>query len=160
MLTGDNDRTAKAVAREIGIDGYRAEVLPADKAGFVRAEHKAGRKAVMIGDGINDSQALSEADVGIAVNSGAAIAREIADVEIGEDNLHTLVTLRRLCSALQKRNRRDYAAILGFNSLLIALGMAGVLPPTLTALLHNTSTIAIAIAMHNMTDLLPEDGRR
>lgn len=154
MMTGDSERTAASVAARVGVDAFRAEVLPEDKAGFVRAEHEQGRKVVMIGDGINDSLALSEADVGIAINSGAAIAREIADITISEDDLRALVTLRQLSTALMDRIQANYRRIVGFNSALIALGMLGILPPAATALLHNGSTIAISLK--SMTDLLPD----
>lgn len=152
MLTGDSERTASAVARRIGIDDWRSEVLPEDKAAYIAAEHDAGRKVVMVGDGINDSPALSAADVGVAINSGAAVAREIADVTISENDLMSLVTLRILCSRLHRRIKGNYRFILSFNSMLILLGLVGVLQPTMTALLHNTSTIGIAL--HSMTNLL------
>ena len=154
MLTGDSERTAKAVAARIGVDDYRSEVLPEDKASYIASEHKEGRKVVMIGDGVNDSPALSSADVGVAINSGAAIAREIADVTISENDLTELVQLRRLCSALHRRTNGNYRFILTFNSLLIILGMFGILQPSSTALLHNTSTILIGL--HSMTDLMPK----
>lgn len=154
MMTGDSERTAASVARRVGVDAYRAEVLPEDKAGFIRKEREQGRRVVMIGDGINDSPALSEADVGVAINSGAAIAREIADITIGEDDLCALVTLRRLSTALMDRIRGNYRRIVAFNSALILLGMLGLLPPATTALLHNGSTVAISLK--SMTDLLPE----
>ena len=154
MMTGDSERTAASVASRVGVDDYRAEVLPEDKAGFIRSEREQGRKVVMIGDGINDSPALSEADVGVAINSGAAIAREIADITIAEDDLHALATLRLLSTALMDRIHGNYRRIVGFNSALILLGMLGLLPPAATALLHNGSTIAISLK--SMTDLLPE----
>ncbi len=157
MLTGDSERTARAVAAQVGVDDFRAEVLPEDKAGFIRAEHEQRRKVVMIGDGINDSPALSEADVGVAINSGAAIAREIADITISEDDLAALVTLRQLSEGLMKRIHGNYRTIILFNSALIALGMLGVLPPGSTALLHNMSTIAISL--NSMTNLLKEKKR-
>jgi P-type E1-E2 ATPase len=135
------------------VDAFHAEVLPEDKAGFIRAEREQGKKVVMIGDGINDSPALSEADVGIAINSGAAIAREIADITISEDDLYALVTLRRLSTALMDRIHGNYRRIVSFNSALILLGMLGLMPPATTALLHNGSTIAISLK--SMTDLLP-----
>ena len=153
MMTGDSERTAASVASRIGVDDFHAEVLPEDKAGFIRAEREQGRKVVMIGDGINDSPALSEADVGIAINSGAAIAREIADITISEDDLHALVTLRALSTALMDRIHGNYRRIVSFNSALILLGMLGLMPPATTALLHNGSTIAISLK--SMTDLLP-----
>ena len=154
MLTGDSERTARAVAKKLGIDDFRAEVLPEDKAAFIEEERRAGRKVVMVGDGINDSPALSAADVGVAIESGAAIAREIADVTISGSGLETLVTLWKLCNALKTRTRRNYGFILGFNSALIVLALAGVLSPTATATLHNGSTILIGL--HSMTDLLPK----
>ena len=158
MLTGDSDRTARAVAARVGVDDYRSEVLPEDKAEFIREEHNAGRMVIMVGDGVNDSPALSEADCGVAINSGAAIAREIADVTISEDDLHSLVTLRRISSALMTRIHRNYTAILSINSVLILLGVLGILPSTGTALLHNVSTIGIS--MRSMTDLLEENGKQ
>ena len=155
MLTGDSYRTARAVAKKVGVDSFRAEVLPEDKAAFIQEEHKAGRKVIMVGDGINDSPALSEADAGIAINSGAAIAREVSDIMIAEDDLASLLTLRRVASGLMKRINGNYRFILGFNSGLILLGMFGILTPNITALLHNGSTIALSL--HSMTELLPED---
>ncbi len=152
MLTGDSSRVAKRVARELGVDEVKAQVLPEDKARYVEEEHKAGRTCIMIGDGVNDSPALSAADAGIAINSGAAIAREVADIMISEDDLHSLVILRQLGVELQKRMKGNYRKIVGFNAGLIALGAAGILQPTMTALLHNGSTIAIS--MKSMTDLL------
>ncbi|MBR1845429.1 MAG: HAD-IC family P-type ATPase, partial [Oscillospiraceae bacterium] len=154
MMTGDSERTARAVAREVGVDAYFSEVLPEDKAAFVRSEHNAGRKVIMIGDGINDSPALSEADVGIAVSSGAAIAREVADITISADDLREFVTLRRISTALMDRIHSNYRFIMTFNGLLIGLGVAGILPPALSALLHNGSTIGISL--RSMTNLLPE----
>ena len=152
MLTGDSSRVAKRVARELGVDEVKAQVLPEDKARYVEEEHKAGRTCIMIGDGVNDLPALSAADAGIAINSGAAIAREVADIMISEDDLHSLVILRQLGVELQKRMKGNYRKIVGFNAGLIALGAAGILQPTMTALLHNGSTIAIS--MKSMTDLL------
>lgn len=154
MMTGDSERTARAVAAKVGVDEYHAEVLPEDKASFIRREHEQGRKVIMIGDGINDSPALSEADAGVAINSGAAIAREIADITISEDDLMALVTLRRLSEGLMRRIHGNYRTIIGFNSMLIGLGMLGILPPATTALLHNASTIAISL--RSMTNLLPQ----
>ena len=145
MMTGDNERTAKAVAEKVGVDEYRAEVLPEDKAAFIRAEHEAGRKVIMIGDGVNDSPALSEADAGIAISTGAAIAREIADITISADDLYSLVELKRLSSALMERISWNYRTIIGFNGALIGLGVLGVLPPATSALLHNASTLAIGL---------------
>ena len=145
MMTGDNERTAKAVAEKVGVDEYHAEVLPEDKAAFIRAEHEAGRRVVMIGDGVNDSPALSEADAGIAISTGAAIAREIADITISADDLYALVELKRLSNALMSRIGWNYRTIIGFNGGLIALGVLGVLPPATSALLHNASTLAIGL---------------
>ena len=152
MMTGDSRHTASAVAERIGLDEVYAEVLPENKAAFIEAEHAEGRKVVMIGDGVNDAPALSAADVGIAISDGAAIAREVADITISADDLYTLVTLRRLSEALMNRIRINYRFIMGFNSALIALGVAGILPPASSALLHNTSTIAISLK--SMTDYL------
>ena len=151
MMTGDNDRTARAVAERVGVDRYYAEVLPEDKAEFIRREHEAGRCVIMIGDGVNDSPALSEADAGIAISTGAAIAREIADITISAEDLWALVELRRLSSALMERIRWNYRTIIGFNLGLIVLGVLGVLPPATSALLHNASTLAIGLK--SMTDL-------
>ncbi|EWM54788.1 heavy metal translocating P-type ATPase [Ruminococcus flavefaciens] len=151
MMTGDNERTAKAVAEKVGVDEYHAEVLPEDKAAFIRAEHDAGRTVVMIGDGVNDSPALSEADAGIAISTGAAIAREIADITISADDLYALVELKRLSNALMKRIHWNYRTIIGFNGGLIGLGVLGVLPPATSALLHNASTLAIGLK--SMTEL-------
>ncbi len=145
MLTGDSCRTAAAVAARLGIDEFRAEVLPEDKAAFIRAEHEAGRKVIMVGDGINDAPALSEADAGIAISAGAAIAREVADITITEDDLHELLTLRKLSAALMRRIGFNYRFIMGVNSLLILLGLAGLLPAASTALLHNASTLFIGL---------------
>ena len=153
MMTGDNKKTAEAVAAQVGVDAVYAEVLPEDKAAFVRAEREAGRTVIMIGDGVNDSPALSEADAGIAISTGAAIAREIADITIASENLFELVTLRKLSQELMARIRRNYRFIVGFNFSLIVLGVAGILPPTTSALLHNTSTLAISLK--SMTNLLP-----
>lgn len=155
MMTGDNDRTARAVAEKVGADEYHADVLPEDKAAFIRSEHEAGRKVIMIGDGVNDSPALSEADAGIAISTGAAIAREIADITISSDDLYTLVRLRKYSTALMDRISWNYRTIIGFNSGLIALGAAGILPPATSALLHNASTLAIGL--RSMTDLLPDE---
>ncbi len=154
MMTGDSRQTAESVAAQVGVDEVYAEVLPEDKAAFVRREKAAGRTVVMIGDGVNDSPALSEADVGIAISSGAAIAREIADITIASDNLFALVTLRKLSERLMQRIGRNYRFIVGFNFSLIVLGVAGILPPTTSALLHNMSTLGIGLK--SMTNLLPE----
>ena len=155
MMTGDNHKTAQAVAREVGVDQFYAEVLPEDKASFIRQEKAAGRKVIMIGDGVNDTPALSEADVGIAINTGAAIAREIADVTIASEDLFELVTLRKISQALMNRIHRNYRFIVGFNCMLIALGVAGVIQPTTSALLHNASTLGISL--DSMTDLLKQE---
>ena len=156
MMTGDNRKTAASVAHEVGVDEFFAEVLPEDKAAFIRREKAAGRGVVMIGDGINDTPALSEADVGIAINTGAAIAREIADVTIASENLFELVTLRKISEALMRRIHRNYRLIVGFNCMLIAFGVAGLLPPTTSALLHNASTLGISL--DSMTNLIDEKG--
>ena len=155
MMTGDNRKTAQAVAREVGVDQFFAEVLPEDKANFIRQEKAAGRKVIMIGDGVNDTPALSEADVGIAINTGAAIAREIADVTIASEDLFELVTLRQLSQQLMRRIHRNYRFIVSFNCMLIALGVAGVIQPTTSALLHNASTLGISL--DSMTDLLKKE---
>ena len=151
MMTGDSDRTAKVIAAKVGVDEYHAEVLPEDKAAFVEKEKAEGRKVIMIGDGINDSPALSAADVGIAISNGAEIAREIADITVGADDLGQIVTLRRLSNRLMKRIQSNYRFIVGFNSGLIVLGVTGVIQPTTSALLHNTSTLAIGLkSMKNL----------
>ena len=154
MMTGDNRKTAQAVAREVGVDQFFAEVLPEDKAAFIRQEKQAGRKVIMIGDGVNDTPALSEADAGIAINTGSAIAREVSDITIASEDLFELVTLRQLSQALMKRIHRNYRLIVGLNCTLIALGVAGVIQPTTSALLHNASTLGISL--HSMTDLLED----
>ena len=155
MMTGDSDRIARTIAEHVGVDEYYSEVLPEDKAGFVEKEKAAGRKVIMIGDGINDSPALSASDVGIAISGGAEIAREIADVTIGADNLYEVVTLKKLSNALMKRIRKNYKAIVGINASLIVLGVAGVFQPTTSALLHNTSTLVIS--MKSMKNLLGKE---
>ena len=152
MMTGDNERTAAVIAKEAGVDEYFAEVLPEDKARFVEQEKAAGRTVVMIGDGINDSPALSAADVGIAISDGAAIAREIADITIAADDLFELVLLKMTANGLLKRTDGNYRFVLGFNGTLIVLGAAGILPPATSALLHNLSTLGISI--RSMTYLL------
>lgn len=152
MMTGDSERTASVIAKKVGVDEYYAEVLPEDKAAFVEREKAKGRKVIMIGDGINDSLALSAANVGIAISDGAEIAREIADITVGSDDLYQIVTLKYISNALMKRIKSNYRKIVGFNSGLIALGVAGVLPPTTTALLHNGSTILISV--NSMKNLL------
>ena len=154
MMTGDSDRTARAIAARVGVDRYFAEVLPEDKAHFVEKAKANGSKVIMIGDGINDSPALSAADVGIAISDGAEIAREIADVTVGADNLYQIVTLKQISNALMKRIDRNYKVIVGFNTALILFGVGGVLQPTMSALLHNTSTILISLK--SMENLLEE----
>ena len=155
MMTGDNRRTAEAVAAEVGVDAVYAEVLPEDKAAFIRQEKAKGHTVIMVGDGVNDSPALSEADAGIAISTGAAIAREIADITVASEDLFALVTLRRLGEALIERIHGSYRFIVGFNLTLIALGVAGGLPPATSALLHNGSTLGISL--RNMTDLLDDE---
>jgi P-type E1-E2 ATPase len=153
MMTGDSYRTAEAIARQVGVDQFFAEVLPEDKAAFVQKAKSEGHTVVMIGDGINDSPALSAADVGIAINSGAAIAREIADVTIGADNLYEVATLKELSNSLMERIHKNYRMIVGINTGLIILGVAGIIPPTTSALLHNTSTLWISTkSMKNLLD--------
>ena len=152
MMTGDSYRTAEAIARQVGVDQFFAEVLPEDKANFVQKAKAEGRTVVMIGDGINDSPALSAADIGIAINSGAAIAREIADVTIKADSLEELVTLKTIANALQHRVSSNYRFVLSFNSTLIALGALGILQPATSAMLHNLSTIGISL--RSMTNLI------
>ncbi len=153
MMTGDNEKTAAAVAKRVGVDRYFAEVLPEDKAAFIQARREAGHTVLMIGDGVNDTPALSAADAGIAICSGAAIAKEIADITIATQDLMALVTLRRLAQALMGRIHWNYRFIVSFNLLLIVSGVAGFLPPTTSALLHNLSTLAISL--RSMTNLLP-----
>ena len=155
MMTGDSERTAAAIARQVGVDQFFAEVLPEDKAAFVQKAKSEGHTVVMIGDGINDSPALSAADIGIAINSGAAIAREIADVTIKADSLEELVALKAIANSLQKRVHANYRFVLTFNSALIALGALGILQPASSAMLHNLSTIGISLK--SMTNLLPEN---
>ena len=155
MMTGDSERTAAAIAKQVGVDRFFAEVLPEDKANFVQQAKAEGHTVVMIGDGINDSPALSAADIGIAINSGAAIAREIADVTIKADSLEELVALKAIANSLQKRVHANYRFVLTFNSALIALGALGVLQPASSAMLHNLSTIGISLK--SMTNLLPEN---
>ena len=154
MMTGDSDRTARAIAAQVGVDRCFAEVLPEDKADFVCNAKAEGHTVVMIGDGINDSPALSAADIGIAIHSGAAIAREIADVTIRADSLEELVTLKAIANALQKRVGSNYRFVLSFNSALILLGALGILPPATSAMLHNLSTLGISL--RSMTDLLEQ----
>ena len=155
MLTGDSPRTAEAIAKQLGVDTLRAGVLPSDKAGFVARRQAEGHRVIMVGDGINDSPALSEADCGIAISDGAAIAREIADVTIAADSLWELVRLRRIAMALMARIKANYRFVIGFNAALIALGAAGILPPAASALLHNLSTLAVSL--HSMGRLAERD---
>lgn len=156
MMTGDSDRIASTIADKVGVDEYYSEVLPEDKAKFVENEKNAGRKVIMIGDGINDSPALSEANVGIAISDGAEIAREIADVTISADNLYEIATLKQLSDAMVRRINTNYRLIVGINTGLIVLGIAGVFQPTMSALFHNTSTILISLkSMNNLLDQEP-----
>lgn len=151
MMTGDSDRTARAIAKRVGVDEYYSEVLPEDKASYVEKEKEKGRKVIMIGDGINDSPALSAASVGIAIRDGAEIAKEIADITIGADNLYQIVTLKLLSDSLMKRIHKNYRTIVGFNTGLIVLGVGGVLQPATSALLHNASTLLIGLkSMQNL----------
>ena len=156
MLTGDSQRTAAAIAAQVGVDEFQAEVLPEDKAAFVEAERAKGRTVIMLGDGINDSPALSAADVGIAISDGAAIAREIADITIAADSLFELVTLRRIAQGLMRRIHGNYRFVIGFNGALIGLGVAGILLPATSAMLHNLSTLCVSL--QSMTDLLDRTG--
>ena len=151
MLTGDSPRTAAAIAEQLGVDDFRAGVLPADKANYVAALRREGRTVLMVGDGINDSPALSEADAGIAISDGAAIAREIADITIAADSLWELVRLRQLAMALMRRIQNNYRFVIGFNGALIGLGVAGILPPATSAMLHNLSTLGVSL--HSMSAL-------
>ena len=157
MLTGDSPRTAAAIAEQLGVDDFQAGVLPSDKADYVAALRREGHTVLMVGDGINDSPALSEADAGIAISDGAAIAREIADITIAADSLWELVCLRQLAMALMHRIQNNYRFVIGFNGALIGLGVAGVLPPATSAMLHNLSTIGVS--MRSMTNLLAPEGR-
>lgn len=153
MMTGDSEKTAGAIAKQVGVDAYYAEVLPEDKAEFIEKEKRQGRTVMMIGDGVNDSPALSAADVGIAISDGAEIAREIADVTIGADSLYELITLKALGNALVKRIEKNYHVIVGFNAALILLGVGGILQPGVSAMLHNASTIAISLrSMRNLLE--------
>ena len=154
MLTGDSERTAAAIAAEVGVDDYRAEVLPEDKANFVEQERAAGHTVIMLGDGINDSPALSAANVGVAISDGAAIAREIADITIAAENLFELVALRRIAQGLMSRINSNYRFVIGFNGSLIGLGVAGVLAPATSAMMHNLSTLGISL--RSMTNLLDD----
>ena len=155
MMTGDSERTARVIAEEVGVDEYYSGVLPEDKANYIKREHEAGRKVVMIGDGVNDSPALSEADAGISISTGSAIAREVADITIMADDLNELITLRILSNALMKRIRFNYHTILSVNSFLILMGVLGLFQPSMSALLHNVSTILISL--WSMTDLLDDE---
>ena len=153
MMTGDSERTAASIAKRVGVDDYDSEVLPEEKARFVEKEREKGKKVIMIGDGINDSPALSAADVGIAISDGAELAREIADITISADNLYELVLLKRLSDRLMQRIGRNYRLIVGINAALIALGVAGILRPTASALFHNTSTLFIGLdSMKNLME--------
>ena len=155
MMTGDNEKTAAAVARAVGVDEYRAEVLPEDKAEFIRREKAAGHTVIMIGDGVNDTPALSEADVGIAINTGAAIAKEISDITVSSSDLFKLLKLREISVALMSRINKNYRFIVGFNFLLIVCGVTGAIQPTTSALLHNASTLGVSLK--SMTNLLPKN---
>ena len=151
MLTGDNHRTAAGIAAQLGVDAFRSEVLPADKADYVARLRREGHTVLMVGDGINDSPALSEADAGIAISDGAAIAREIADITIAADSLWELVELRRIAMALMARIHSNYHFVIGFNGTLIALGVAGILSPATSATLHNLSTLGVSLrSMSNL----------
>ena len=145
MMTGDNEHTAKAIAEKVGIDEFYAEVLPGDKAKFVEKEKAAGRKVIMTGDGINDSPALSASDAGIAISDGAELAREIADITISADDLYQILILKQISDQLMRRIRKNYRSIVGINSSLIALGVLGIIQPTTSALMHNTSTLLISL---------------
>lgn len=155
MMTGDSERTAKAIAEEVGVDTYYAEVLPEDKAAYIQKEREHGQTVVMVGDGINDSPALSEANVGIAMQEGAEIAREIADITISGECLMELVNLRRLSHAMMKRIQQNYHSILGVNGGLILLGVAGIIQPTTSAFFHNLTTLILGL--RSMRHLLPEE---
>ena len=155
MMTGDNHYTAEAIAKEVGVDKFYAEVLPEDKASYVEKEKAKGRTVIMIGDGINDSPALSAADCGIAISEGAAIAREIADVCISADDLNELVKLKELSNMLKKRVDSNFRFIMGFNGTLIGLGIFGMVAPATSSLLHNLSTVGISLS--SMTNLMPEN---
>ena len=157
MMTGDSARTARTIAQKVGVDQWYAEVLPEDKAAFIQQEHQAGRKVIMIGDGINDSPALSAADAGIAIQEGAQLARGIADITLSQNDLWALVTLKELSDALIRRIHSSYRFVLGFNSGLLLLGLLGILPPSTSAFLHNFSTLGLGI--HNMTGLLTEKAK-
>lgn len=154
MMTGDSERTAASVAKQVGVDEYYSEVLPEDKARFIEKEKAKGKKVVMVGDGINDSPALSAADAGIAVSDGAELTREIADITISADNLYQIVRLKQLSQALMKRINRNYKEIVGINTVLILLGVGGIIQPTTTAMFHNISTVAIGLqSMQNLSEI-------
>ena len=153
-MTGDSERTAAAVASRVGVDEYFSEVLPEDKANFIEKEKRAGRKVVMVGDGVNDSPALSAADAGIAISDGAELAREIADITIAADDLYEIVRLKCLSNALMKRINRNYRDIVAINTALILLGVGGRIQPTTSAMFHNLSTLAISL--NSMKNLLKE----
>ena len=153
MMTGDSDRTAARIAAEAGISEYYSEVLPEDKSGYVEKMKNEGHRVIMVGDGINDSPALSASDAGIAISDGAEIARQIADITIGSDDLESIVVLRDISTLMMKRIRFNYRTIVGFNTALIGLGIAGVMPPAISAMLHNGSTMAIGLK--SMTHLMP-----
>lgn len=154
MMTGDSERTASAIAKRVGVDEYYSEVLPEDKASYIEKQKVNGNTVIMVGDGINDSPALSAANVGIAISDGAEIAREIADITIAADDLNEIVTLKKLSNELMKRIQKNYRTIVGINAGLIALGVGGIIQPTTSALLHNTSTLAISL--RNMENLLEQ----
>lgn len=156
MMTGDSEKTAASIAQRVGLDEYYSEVLPEDKADFIEREKAAGRKVVMIGDGINDSPALSASDAGIAVSGGAELAREIADIMIEAEDLHEIVMLKYLSDAMMRRIHKNYKEIIGINSGLIVLGVAGWIQPTASALLHNMSTLTISL--NSMRSLLCDKG--
>ena len=152
MMTGDSERTAAAIAGSAGIDEYYSEVLPEDKAGYIERAKNEGRHVIMVGDGINDSPALSASDAGIAISEGAEIARQIADITISSEDLESIVVLRKLSTLLMKRIRFNYRTIVGFNTALIAMGIAGIMPPATSAMLHNGSTVALGLK--SMTNLI------
>ena len=154
MMTGDSKHTAEAIARRTGVDQFFAEVLPEEKAAFVEKEKALGKKVIMVGDGINDSPALSAADAGIAIGSGAQLAREISDITVSGDDLHQLIILKQISNQLMKRIQRNYRFVIGFNAGLIALGLAGVITPAASALFHNVSTLGITL--ESMTNLLKD----
>ena len=158
MMTGDTERTSRSVVAAVGVDDLHYEVLPEDKAAFIKEEHRLGRRVIMVGDGVNDSPALSESDAGIAISSGAAIAREIADITISAEDLYCLLTLKEISDGLMKRISANYRTIIGFNALLMLSGAAGIITPTVSAFLHNSSTLAIALA--SMRNYLPGESEK